>query len=459
MNFMFEKDNITPTISIQEIKEKPYYTVLSVELGNTTIKSIITTTNLKTNNNYQINKTVNLTRDIRKPKLNEEIICKTLWDQPLTKESIIEIIQKTINQSLKQSNMVINDLDFVVRSTGITATNKDSVETGIIIKTLADACLQMNIPPSKMTPSLKIENLPKHIQKYSYLTQVQFDGSVVSVMPPKTKMIVANEMEGELVTAGLKLASNWTNIDYRNPVISIDMGTTLAGRIIDDNAPYADVVGNFCGLAGAISDIIVSNRYDDTTKDISMIDIKENKSNPKINSKISLEYTKLIHENIIIEEVPQDTKNCAGINVNTKYAKKHNITLIGCNIKNKKQLQKIGKEIQDTTQLLNIIDHVNAKIIERLIEVANQKKIISPETTLGITGRAGTTGKKQEIIKKTLSKQFKEILFYPDALAMGAAMMVRCMNSLGTPTKPIGGKKHSMCIMQQRIFEQKKKLK
>ena len=41
-----------------------------------------------------------------------------------------------------------------------------------------------------------------------------FDGAVVSV--PTGKMVVANEMEGELVTAGLKAGAKWTDIDYRN---------------------------------------------------------------------------------------------------------------------------------------------------------------------------------------------------------------------------------------------------
>ena len=43
--------------------------------------------------------------------------------------------------------------------------------------------------------------------------------------------IVANEMEGELATAGIKEAAKLTDVDFRNPCISIDFGTTLDGRI------------------------------------------------------------------------------------------------------------------------------------------------------------------------------------------------------------------------------------
>lgn len=43
-----------------------------------------------------------------------------------------------------------------------------------------------------------------------------------------------------------------------------------------------------------------------------------------------------------------------------------------------------------------------------------------------------------------------------DGLALGALMMARCMNSLGSPINPIGGLKNGMCIMQQRVAYNKK---
>ena len=84
-----------------------------------------------------------------------------------------------------------------------------------------------------------------------------FDGAVLSVLPPTGRVVVANEMEGELVTAGIKVASMWTKADFRNPCVSLDFGTTLAGRITNNDKPYARTIGNFCGLAGAISDSII----------------------------------------------------------------------------------------------------------------------------------------------------------------------------------------------------------
>ena len=78
---------------------------MSVELGNTTLKSIITTTNIKTNKNFQIIKLVKLTRDIRLPHENEDVFGHTIWNKPLSKEAIEESITKLILESLNKSNL------------------------------------------------------------------------------------------------------------------------------------------------------------------------------------------------------------------------------------------------------------------------------------------------------------------------------------------------------------------
>jgi len=44
-------------------------------------------------------------------------------------------------------------------------------------------------------------------------------------------------MEGELATAGIKEGSRWTDVDFRNPCLSMDFGTTLDGRITSDELP------------------------------------------------------------------------------------------------------------------------------------------------------------------------------------------------------------------------------
>ena len=114
---------------------------------------------------------------------------------------------------------------------------------------------------------------------------------------------------------------------------------------------------------------------------------------------------------------------------------------------------KLGHEIYENEgihTLFATLDHVSATIVKRLIEEAYNEGVIVEGSMLGITGRAGITGKKPELILEYSGKYFKETLFVSDALAMGAAMMARCMNSLGTPKNPVGGCQGGPCILGPR---------
>jgi hypothetical protein len=134
-------------------KADVYYISASVELGNTTTKCIITATNLNTSHSYIFNKTVKMTRDIRPPKEGEEVFGETVWGIKLTKESVAEMVKDTIEESLTAAKLDVDkDLDFAVRSTGVTAGFKTPEEGGKLIIALAKGCLDAGIAPSKMSP-------------------------------------------------------------------------------------------------------------------------------------------------------------------------------------------------------------------------------------------------------------------------------------------------------------------
>ncbi len=433
-----------------------FYTVLSVELGNTTIKSIIVTTNIKTNQSFQINKLVYLTRDIRQPKESEQVFGHTIWNKSLSKEAIEESIRDIIITSLEQVNLTVSDLDFVVRSTGVIAISNLANEVGLIIKALSDACLNAGIKPSQMTAPFSLNNIPEHIRKFSFFNNIKFDGSVVSVSPPQTTGLLSNEMEGDLVTAGIKLASKSSSIEYRNPVVSIDMGTTLAGQVIDNSKPYANLLCNYVGLAGGISDIILRGCEIIQDKQ-STIDVKNYEKSLQINNEEYHNNTIKLHESIDIMEVSPNIDNFGLVKVHSSNQNKNNVKIIGTKLNDEKKLLKTFKKIVDlsnTQQVMLQIDYLYAYYIKRLLEKTKELNLITDDMTLGITGRAGTTGQKPYLINQYLNDEFN-IIFVEDGLSLGALMMARCMNSLGTPINPIGGSKKGYCIMQQRI--QKKK--
>ena len=442
------------------VVKKPdvYYVTASVELGNTTTKCVTMATNLNTSECYLLNKTVKMTRDIRPPKPNEKVFGKTVWGIELSKEAVAELIKDTVLESLKKAHIDKDkDLDFVVRSTGVTAGFATAEEAGELIKALADGCLDAEIPPRKMAPAMSTAQLPKRLQKYSLLDNVMFDGAVVSVIPPQGKEAVANEMEGELVTAGIKLGAKWTDIDYRNPCVSLDFGSTLAGRIVNDNQPYANTVGNFLGLAGVVSDSLARGT-DKVGDNGAALDLFTEKDLKKGNTKKAQVWADKVHEHVNICKVPMDVTKFGTVPLDPKAAADAGTTLIGCDVGTNGDklpvLMDLGKEIYEKDgipTLLATMDYVSAKIVSRLLDIAFEENVITPGSALGVTGRAGVSGRKPQLIMEYAKDKFEDVVFVEDGLALGSAIMARCMNSMGTQKNPIGGCQGQKCILGKRM--------
>jgi putative methanogenesis marker protein 14 len=465
-------------VRLIDLKAKPFFIVASVEVGNTTTKSILTATNMETGGTHILNKVVKMTRDVRPPKAGEVVFGRTLTGVELTRDSIAELVRDTLTQSVETANLDIKtDLNFVVRSTGVVAGFDSPEEVGEFIKALADGCLIAGVPPKNMTPPMSISNISPKFQKYSNLEKVVFDGAVAGVLPPIGSTgveIVANEMEGELATAGIKEAAKLTDVDFRNPCISIDFGTTLDGRITNSDQPYAKTIGNFCGYAGAIPDAIIRGSKLVDTKLGTALEVFEGQKPAsfltlKLKAKTIEEYAKRIHEYIIIEKVPKDRKKYGSVPVNPEDADEIGVSLIGCDVgengSDMGKLNSIGMEVcgEHGLQVVSaVIDEVMAEVVCRLIKVAKEENMIFENTTIGVTGRAGITGNKPKLILKCLDEmniapQIDErVVFVDDGLARGAAVMARCMNSLGTPKNPLGGFHGGKCIMGQRIKLQNK---
>ena len=468
---MIKKDRVLQprSIGVSSLRKGPFYTVASVELGNTTTKCILVTTNLQTAEIYEIEKEVRLTRDVRPPKPEETVFGRTIFGVDLTRESVSEMVTDVLTTVLRRARLDIErDLHFVVRSTGVTAGFANTEEVGVIVQALADGCLNAGVPPRKMTASLSAENLPPGLQDFTWLKKVYFDGAVASSLPPSDTGIVANEMEGELVTAGIKGAAKSTDIDFRNPVMTLDFGTTLAGRITDNGYPYAKTVGSFAGLAGAISDSLVRLSGLVPEKNGSVLDIP----NAGIAKKVEVE-GKWVHEvekHIRVERVHKTDTRFGTVPVNGESAEEAGVLLIGVDVgTNGSKLDKlelIGRNIVDEAgidTLLAVIDHVQTNIVQRILSIVDSEGLIFENTSMGLTGRSIITGQKPRLIVENLKLNSDElwvsshdIIFVDDGLAMGAAVAARCMNSMGTTRCPMGGRKGDRCIMAERMKLQDK---
>lgn len=469
---------ISPTIErvdmhgdLKKSERVPNFIVASVEVGNTTTKCILTATDLKEGRTRLLNKTVKMTRDVRKPNPGERIFGTTLNGVHLTRESIAELIRDTIIECHREVGLDIkNELDFAVRSTGVVAGFSSPQEVGEFIKALADGAIMAGIPPGKMVPALSMDNIPRKFREYCLIDKITFNGTVAGVFPPKGSTgveIVANEMEGELATAGIKEGAKWAGVDFRNPCFSMDFGTTLKGRITDAGIPYAKTIGNLCGYAGAIPDAIVRGTGLVDGSVGSALELFEGKVGAMRwarKGKIIEDYANSVHKCISIEHVPMNRTKYGSVPINPEAAEEIGVALIGCDVGENgslmPELREIGKEAYEShglETLFAVLDVVSAKIAMRIIEIGIESKLITKDTAIGITGRAGITGCKPNLILKYIKalglyeKPVEKVVFVDDGLARGAAVMARCMNSYGSPRTPIGGVQSGKCVLAERI--------
>ena len=98
-----------------------------------------------------------------------------------------------------------------------------------------------------------------------------------------------------------------------------------------------------------------------------------------------------------------------------------------------------------------------ARVARRLVQVGVEEGIVTGKTAIGVTGRAGITGNKPRLILEEIDKlglydhTDRNVVFVDDGLARGAAVMARCMNSMGTPKNPLGGLRKGGCILKKRM--------
>jgi len=458
----------SPPFNYLELRAKPYYIVASVEVGNTSTKCVLTATDMNTGKTYIVNKTVNMTRDVRRPKAGEDIFAHTINGTALTRESIAELVKNTLIESHERARLDIKtDLHFVVRSTGVVAELDSPDQVGAFILALAQGCLDAGVPPRLMTPAMSIHNILEKFKRYTMIEKVIFMGAVASCFPPQGSTgveVVANEMEGELATAGIKEGSRWTDVDFRNPCLSMDFGTTLDGRVTSDDLPYAFTIGNLLGLAGAIPDAVVQGTGLVDKMTGATLDIFDGKTKPDF-GKEAQQCADQINDLVVIEKVPASRTKYGLVPVCPQAAMQNNVVLIGCDVgvngSDLPKLSKIGADLCGSKNNLKVLfgalDLAMARVARRLVQVGVEEGVVTSKTALGVTGRAGISGNKPSLILEEIEKLGlydhveKNVVFVDDGLARGAAVMARCMNSMGTPKNPLGGLRGGRCILKERM--------
>ena len=470
---MIIRPGVTP---VPEYKERTYHIVLSIDVGNTTTDCIITGTNLETGIIYLINRNVQLMNKIPKAGPNEEIFGKTLDGLLLSKKAVENLVKDIVYKTVKECNLDLQkELDFAVHSTGIVAEWESPDHINNYLGSITKGCLDAGIPMSKMRPVMTKASLPEDDRKFSLLDKVSYTGSVAGVIPATGlcgEDLIANDMEGDLSLAGIKQGAINTPVDFRNPCVSIDQGTILDGRITesvpkDRKDPYARTIGCFIGLGGAIADTLVKgtgkvDKKFGTAQEFLGEEIIKGYFSKK-ESSLCKNYSNRIHDLIQVEIVPHHRKKFGQVPIDPQIAENEKISIIGVDcghdFSNYHELQEIGREIYEThgmKDFTEVIDRVCAQISLRLIDIAQKEGLLHEDSAIGFSGRAIMSGRKPEyvlegIIERNLYPDpYERLIFVSSALPRGASVMARCMGSLGSPKRPIGGCRGEGCILSRR---------
>ncbi|KQC03421.1 MAG: hypothetical protein APR53_05600 [Methanoculleus sp. SDB] len=464
-------------LSIPEYRIKPYFIVASVEMGNTTTKCVLTGTDLETGTTYIINKTVFNTRDARLPKEGEEVIATSLVGHPVSRESVAELASAVLKQCHEEAGLRINeDLDYIVRSTGMNAAWHTPQQVAGFIGAIADGCIRAGASPKKLTPPLSKQYLPKKLQAFSLMDKVTLRETVAGVIPPSAltaeDRIVANEMEGVLAMAGIKDGALATEIDFRNPCMALDFGTTVDGCITEEvppdaDTPFARTIGSICGLGGAVADALARGSPAVDNEKGTARDLFGDAHTPPVltgGEKASVrEYTDRIMSLLTIGVVPESRTTFGGVPVDSKTAAEQGIVVIGCDcgtdFSDREKIRMIGAEIFEShgpARLAEVVDRVCTRIALGIIDTAVDERLVTAHTAIGFSGRAALSGRKPEYIfhgireRNLFDNPSANIIFVEDGLARGASLMARCMCSLGRPKHPIGGCRGGPCIIGKR---------
>jgi hypothetical protein len=133
---------------------------------------------------------------------------------------------------------------------------------------------------------------------------------------------------------------------------------------------------------------------------------------------------------------------------------------VGINGSDLHKLSRIGSDLYQSKNLKTLfgaLDLAMAGVARRLVQVGVEEGVVTGNTAIGVTGRAGISGGKPALIIEEIDKlklydePEKNVVFVDDGLARGAAVMARCMNSMGTPKNPLGGLRGSRCILKERM--------
>lgn len=416
-----------PRTGLSSIKG-PAFVVASLEFGNVSTRCTLTATDLRARRTFIL---AQASRPTREAGAREGGLVTTISGIQLTSGSLQKLIARVLQDSLSSAGISFEDIHFAVPITSVFGGLPDLPSVGSVKQAILKGCIRAGLPQGCVRRPVKLEELEPELRSFSSLGKGEFKGFVAGIRTPIEPRFTANEVESVLAAAGIVEGGG---LSLSSSVMALDLGATLSGLVVDESARPSALL---CGLAGAVVDALAmgSGGVDPISGSVSELPDEEGEAYPRVAEDWAEKVMKLVS----IGRAAMGKRSLGMVPIDAKGAYENRVTLIGCEISggNLSKLIELGREIASygISTLRALIDRICARIIARLIEVADNEGLLAKRTVFGVAGRAGVTGEKPRLLLEFLKGLgFENVqnraIFIQNGLALGAAVLARCLYGL-----------------------------
>ena len=387
------------------------FVVLSVDVGNTTIKSCVTATRFSDARMYMVRKDVSYTRYVDGGDDFETVLGRGLS---------VEGLKKEIKRSATRATFDIGKerVDLAVTCSGLTASFHDREKLDRFLQILPRAIDEEGY---RIIGQVQSDQNREELNRYRY--RVGKDGIFGGI---GSRYPTGNYMEGLLASLGIKSVMGEAGFAKFRGGAFIDMGTTLSGVVLDKepvNPAKVNVV--YVGLAGGIFDVISQGFF---KEEVSALDHGADPESVK-------GWVEDVMGYIDVKVVKGESWG----RVPVFQDQREDEIIVGCDVgkdgSDLERLYELGEELRNemnVNELYGLFDEVASEIVTELVRIPYEEGLLETDSFVGVTGRAGITGDKPHIISEKLDRENlgEDYLFVEDGLPLGANTMARCYHEL-----------------------------
>lgn len=330
---------------------------------------------------------------------------KTITNQTLSEKSIKQITNQTISNLFKNTELSLENINYLSTQYGEYASLK--------------------------TPS-EVSSLINKITTYS---QEKFRNKLKEIKF-NTPKITGNEIKSKMVSNGGKRIIKSKSIDP--PQVFLDFSTYLSGIAFSD-LEKNQISCFLSGLGFEIFDALARGHGDINSENGTTLQIPKNGG--EVYEEVATELTSQVSEILNIQRIPSGTNRFGKIPVNVNESYEDDVKLVGCDIgkngSNLEKVTKIGRRAASygSATLRRLIDKIQARLIGKVVKTMYEENLLNTKNSVCISGRWENLRNKTKILTNHLKdigfkKIAKNLKFIENPDSFGTLPKIQKINKL-----------------------------